>query len=57
MPSFTRTPRQRFGLHVTLLHPGQGERLAQAWPELSSVQGEASFRVDGAAQQQALELK
>ena len=40
------TPRQRFGLHVTLLHPGQGERLAQAWPELSAVAGGASFRVE-----------
>ena len=40
------TPRQRFGLHVTLLHPRQGQRLAQAWPELSSFDAESSFRVE-----------
>lgn len=41
--------RARFGLHVTLLHPAQGARLAEAWAELSSVRGPAGFvaeRVD-----------
>lgn len=41
--------RERFGLHVTLLHPALGDRLAQAWPALSSLSDAGSFvaeRVD-----------
>jgi hypothetical protein len=41
--------RERFGLHVTLLHPAQGDRLAEAWPGLASLSDAGSFvaeRVD-----------
>ena len=41
--------RERFGLHVTLLHPAHGDRLAEAWPELASLRRPVSFvaeRVD-----------
>jgi 2'-5' RNA ligase len=37
--------RERFGLHVTLLHPAQGERLAAAWPELSALAAPGPFPV------------
>lgn len=37
--------RERFGLHVTLLHPAQGERLAAAWPELSALASPGAFAV------------
>jgi 2'-5' RNA ligase len=40
------TPRERFGLHVTLLHPSAGERLDDAWPEIATLEGGASFRVE-----------
>jgi 2'-5' RNA ligase len=40
---FTR--RSRFGLHVTLLHPDQGDRLEEAWPEFSALPGVGSFEV------------
>ena len=42
-PPFTR--RDRFGLHVTLLHPDQGERLEHAWPDLSSLGELGTFEV------------
>lgn len=42
-PPFAR--RSRFGLHVTLLHPDQGERLEEAWPELSALELVGSFEV------------
>jgi len=42
-PPFTR--RSRFGLHVTLLHPDQGDRLEDAWPELSPLTDAGSFEV------------
>jgi 2'-5' RNA ligase len=38
-------PRSRFGLHVTLLHPDQGERIEQAWPELARISHSGAFRV------------
>jgi 2'-5' RNA ligase len=31
-PPFTQ--RSHYGLHVTLLHPDQGDRLESAWPEI-----------------------
>lgn len=40
-PPFSR--RARFGLHVTLLHPAQGDRLAEAWPELARFACAGSF--------------
>ena len=43
-PPFTR--RDRFGLHVTLLHPDQGERLELAWPDLSNIAELGTFEVD-----------
>jgi hypothetical protein len=43
--------RERFGLHVTLLHPAQrGDRLAGAWPSF------ASFRSPGAFLVKSIEL-
>jgi 2'-5' RNA ligase len=42
-PPFAR--RSRFGLHVTLLHPDQGDRLEDAWPELSALSDAGSFEV------------
>ena len=42
-PPFTR--RARFSLHVTLLHPNQGERLEEAWPEFSALRDLGSFEV------------
>jgi hypothetical protein len=38
--------RERFGLHVTLLHPAFGARTAEAWPALSSVRRPDSFRIE-----------
>lgn len=38
--------RERFGLHVTLLHPAHGDRLAEAWPALSSLADAGSFAVE-----------
>lgn len=38
-------PRARFGLHVTLLHPDQGERLDAAWADLAATPTGATFRV------------
>jgi 2'-5' RNA ligase len=38
--------RERFGLHVTLLHPAQGDRLAEAWPSFASFQGPGAFLVE-----------
>jgi hypothetical protein len=37
--------RNRFGLHMTVLHPDQGERLEDAWPELASHSGGGRFMV------------
>jgi 2'-5' RNA ligase len=37
--------RPRFGLHVTLLHPAQGERFAEAWPSFFSLQAVGAFPV------------
>jgi hypothetical protein len=37
--------RARFGLHVTLLHPAQGERLAAAWPAFAALEPPGAFRV------------
>ncbi len=31
------TSRTRFGLHVTLLHPDQGDRLEPAWPDFADI--------------------
>jgi 2'-5' RNA ligase len=42
-PPFNR--RERFGLHVTLLHPDQGERLAAAWPALAKLPPVGGFHV------------
>jgi 2'-5' RNA ligase len=38
--------RERFGLHVTLLHPAQGDRLAEAWPSFVSFQSPGAFLVE-----------
>ena len=38
-------PRERFGLHVTLLHPAQGERLDAAWSEIAALPSRGRFRV------------
>ena len=40
------TPRARFGLHVTLLHPAQGSRLSEAWPSLCLLERIGAFAVD-----------
>lgn len=45
---FTR--RARFGLHVTLLHPSYGLRLADAWDDLSKL------RINGEFEAQSIEL-
>ncbi len=42
-PPFTQ--RSRFGLHVTLLHPEQGERLEVAWPAFLQLPAVGSFSV------------
>jgi 2'-5' RNA ligase len=42
-PPFTR--RERFGLHVTLLHPDQGERLEAAWPAFAALPPTGAFEV------------
>jgi 2'-5' RNA ligase len=42
-PPFTQ--RERFGLHVTLLHPDQGARLETAWPAFAQLQTVDSFVV------------
>ena len=38
--------RARFGLHVTLLHPAQGERLAEAWPAFAAIESLGAFVVE-----------
>jgi 2'-5' RNA ligase len=38
--------RTRFGLHVTLLHPAQGERLAEAWPAFAALERPGAFVVE-----------
>lgn len=38
--------RQRFGLHITLLHPDQGERLQTAWPAFVGLATVGSFEVE-----------
>jgi len=38
--------RTRFGLHVTLLHPAQGERLAEAWPAFAAIESPGGFVVE-----------
>jgi 2'-5' RNA ligase len=43
VPPFNR--RGRYGLHVTLLHPDQGERLEEAWPSCKQLSPVGSFRV------------
>jgi len=40
-----RLARSRFGLHVTLLHPDQGERVEAAWPALSGLPAPGTFTV------------
>lgn len=42
-PPFTR--RERFGLHVTLLHPEQKERLDEWWPSFTGLQPVGEFEV------------
>ena len=42
-PPFTR--RERFGLHITLLHPDQGVRLESAWPTLAELPPVGRFDV------------
>lgn len=42
-PPFTR--RERFGLHVTLLHPDQGERLESAWAAFAALPPAGEFEV------------
>ena len=37
--------RERFGLHVTLLHPAQGERLDAAWSEIAAFPSRGRFQV------------
>lgn len=59
-PPFTR--RSRFGLHVTLLHPDQGDRMEAAWPELSACPTGGSFEVTqvqlvGASNQTVLSVR
>jgi 2'-5' RNA ligase len=39
------TPRDRYGLHITLLHPDQGTRLETAWPAFESLPAVGSFIV------------
>ena len=38
--------RARFGLHVTLLHPAQGERLPEAWPAFAALESLGPFVVE-----------
>jgi 2'-5' RNA ligase len=38
-------PRTRYASHVTLLHPEQGQRVREAWPQLSRVSAPGSMRV------------
>ncbi len=38
--------RARFGLHLTLLHPAQGERLAEAWNEIARLAARGRFQRD-----------
>jgi hypothetical protein len=40
------TPRARFGLHLTLLHPAHGMRLPEAWPSLSGLGRAGAFAVE-----------
>ena len=42
-PPFTR--RDRFGLHVTLLHPDQGDRLEEAWADFANLAELGTFEV------------
>lgn len=42
-PPFTR--RSRFGLHITMLHPDQGDRLDEAWPSFAAFIPPGSFEV------------
>jgi hypothetical protein len=42
-PPFAR--RERFGLHVTLLHPDQGTRLEEAWPAFAALSPPGRFVV------------
>ncbi len=42
-PPFTR--RERFALHVPLLHPDQGERLEAAWPGFAGLPQVGEFEV------------
>jgi hypothetical protein len=42
-PPFTQ--RSHYGLHVTLLHPDQGERLESAWPEIERLPPVGPFLV------------
>lgn len=42
-PPFAR--RERFGLHVTLLHPDQGMRLEAAWPDVTRLSPPGAFLV------------
>lgn len=37
--------RSHFGLHVTLLHPDQGERMEAAWPSLADLRAPGTFTV------------
>lgn len=39
------TSRSRFGLHVTLLHPDQGDRLESAWPVFAAITQLGAFHV------------
>jgi hypothetical protein len=39
------SPRTRYGLHVTLLHPASGERLDDAWDELAAIASLGPFEV------------
>ena len=43
MPPFRA--RERFGLHVTLLHPAQGDRLEAAWGEIAGLASRGRFPV------------
>ena len=40
------TSRSRFGLHVTVLHPAYGARLAEAWPSLLQLAHAGTFTAD-----------
>jgi len=40
-------PRERYGPHVTLVHPAESARLEEAWPELEALPPNGRFLVDG----------